>query len=236
MFDSKVDLDRTAYQVLGVSEDASHDDIVKAHRVLMRKFHPDINPDADQDQAKAINEAFDNLKNDEARASYNLALRDARTPAAPAATTEPMSAEDRLFVRDESYVPAGEVFDFAQTGTGKRAFNRRTNVPATKAQLIVRLAAVAVIIASLYFLLPNSDTTGPVAFTWLFPVAATIALFKQNFVLVAGVLFGALIFPLSLTGMGFFTWFTNGLGVAPFIAMTVMTAAFGTIYATMKKA
>ncbi len=234
MFDSKVDLDRTAYQVLGVSEDASHDDIVKAHRVLMRKFHPDINPDADQDQAKAINEAFDNLKNDEARASYNLALRDARTPAAPT-VSEPMSAEDRLFVRDEAYVPAGEVFDFAQTGTGKRAFNRRTNVPATKKALIVRFAAIAVIIVSLYFLLPNSHTTGPVAVTWLFPVFATIALFKQNFVLLAGLLFGALIFPLSLTGMGFFTWFTTGLGVAPFIAMTVMTAAFTAIYFSIKR-
>ncbi|MGW8431145.1 J domain-containing protein [Curtobacterium citreum] len=232
MFDSKVDLDRTAYQVLGVSEDASHDDIVKAHRVLMRKFHPDINPDADQDQAKAINEAFDNVKNDEARASYNLALRDARTPAT---APEPMSAEDRLFVRDEAYVPAGEVFDFAQTGTGKRAFNRRTNVPATKKALIVRFAAIAVIIGSLYFLLPNSDTTGPVAFTWLFPVFATIALFKQNIVILAGLLFGALIFPLSLTGMGFFTWFTNGLGVAPFISMTVMTAAFTAIYFSIKR-
>lgn len=232
MFDSKVDLDRTAYQVLGVSEDASHDDIVKAHRVLMRKFHPDINPDADQDQAKAVNEAFDNVKNDEVRASYDLALRDARTPAAP---SEPMSAEDRLFVRDEAYVPAGEVFDFAQTGTGKRAFNRRTNVPATKKALIVRFAAIAVIIGSLYFLLPNSDTTGPVAFTWLFPVFATIALFKQNIVILAGLLFGALIFPLSLTGMGFFTWFTNGLGVAPFISMTVMTAAFTAIYFSIKR-
>ena len=231
MFDSKVDLDRTAYQVLGLSESASQDDIVKAHRTLMRKFHPDINPDADQDQAKAINEAFDAIKNADARASYDLSLRDARTVTVEPTFTETFTAP----VREETYVPAGEKFDFAQTGTGKRAFNRRTNTPAGKGALITRLVAVAVILGSLYFLLPNSHTMGPVAFTWAFPVAATIALFKPNMVLVAGVLFGALIFPLSLTGMGFFTWFTNGLGVAPFAAMTVMTAAFATILFTMKK-
>ncbi len=35
------------YKTLGVARDASQDDIRKAYRKLARKYHPDINKDAD---------------------------------------------------------------------------------------------------------------------------------------------------------------------------------------------
>ncbi|RLB11526.1 MAG: J domain-containing protein, partial [Deltaproteobacteria bacterium] len=48
------------YKILGVSKDATQDDIKKAYRTLARKWHPDINPgnkDAEQ-RFKEISQAY----------------------------------------------------------------------------------------------------------------------------------------------------------------------------------
>lgn len=60
------------YQVLGVSPDASDEEIKKAYRTLAMKYHPDRNP-GDQEAARKmqeVNAAYDQIKNpDSARRS-----------------------------------------------------------------------------------------------------------------------------------------------------------------------
>lgn len=63
---------RDYYEVLGVSKDASKDEIKKAYRKLSKKYHPDINKEADAaDKFKEITEAYDNLTDDNKRAHYD---------------------------------------------------------------------------------------------------------------------------------------------------------------------
>ena len=56
------------YQVLGVSRDASDDEIKSAYRKLAQKYHPDLHP-GDEEAArrmKEVNAAYDQIKNPEA--------------------------------------------------------------------------------------------------------------------------------------------------------------------------
>lgn len=60
------------YQTLGVSRDASADEIKKAFRRLARKYHPDISKETDAEmRMKEINEAYAVLSDPEKRAAYD---------------------------------------------------------------------------------------------------------------------------------------------------------------------
>ena len=61
------------YQTLGVTREASADDIKKAYRKLARELHPDVNPDpAVQDKFKEITAAYEVLSDSQKRQSYDM--------------------------------------------------------------------------------------------------------------------------------------------------------------------
>jgi len=61
------------YKVLGLPRGASHDDIRKAHRRLVRKYHPDANPQDPraEERFKEIQQAYEVLSNEQKRREYD---------------------------------------------------------------------------------------------------------------------------------------------------------------------
>lgn len=61
------------YNILGVSKDASQDDIKKAFRNLSKQYHPDLNPNNKEaeEKFKKINEAYSILSEPEKRKQYD---------------------------------------------------------------------------------------------------------------------------------------------------------------------
>jgi molecular chaperone DnaJ len=59
------------YQILGLSKDASQDDIKKAYRNLSKKYHPDVNPEG-EDKFKDIAEAYDVLSDPQKKQMFDM--------------------------------------------------------------------------------------------------------------------------------------------------------------------
>ena len=60
------------YQILGVEPDAGEAEIKTAYRRLARKYHPDVSKEAGaEDKFKAVNEAYEALRDPHKRAAYD---------------------------------------------------------------------------------------------------------------------------------------------------------------------
>jgi molecular chaperone DnaJ len=64
---------RDFYEILGVSKNATKDEIKKAYRKQALKFHPDKNPGdkSSEEKFKEAAEAYEVLSNDEKRSRYD---------------------------------------------------------------------------------------------------------------------------------------------------------------------
>ena len=103
------------YETLGVSRDASPDDIKKSFRQLARKYHPDLNKGSKEAEAKfkEINEAYQVLSDPQKKAEYDQVGEAAFTPG-DFAGYQPPSYDD-LF-RDFGL---GDIFDVFSGRTGR---------------------------------------------------------------------------------------------------------------------
>jgi len=66
-------LDKNFYEILGVPETASADEIKKKYRTLARTHHPDANSSSpeSEEKFKAVSEAYDVLSNPEKKSEYD---------------------------------------------------------------------------------------------------------------------------------------------------------------------
>ena len=64
---------RDYYEVLGLSKGASADEIKKSYRQLAKKYHPDLNPDNKEAEAKfkEVNEAYEILSDPDKKEKYD---------------------------------------------------------------------------------------------------------------------------------------------------------------------
>src|SRR5438477_11548186 len=84
---------RDYYDVLSVSKSASADEIKKAHRKLVRQYHPDVNKNNKQaeEKFKEVQEAYDVLSDPQKRRNYDQ-FGHAGVGGAPGAGGDPFEA------------------------------------------------------------------------------------------------------------------------------------------------
>ena len=77
-------MEKNYYEILEVDKHASSDIIKKAYTTLAKKYHPDLQPDDQKEDAKKklqkINEAYETLSNEELRKEYDTSLSNTIIP------------------------------------------------------------------------------------------------------------------------------------------------------------
>jgi len=74
---------RDYYEVLGLQKGATDEEIKKAYRACVKKYHPDLHPDDKEceEKMKEVNEAYECLSDADKKASMTSSALRALTPA-----------------------------------------------------------------------------------------------------------------------------------------------------------
>ena len=93
------------YKDLGLSREASQEDIRKAHRMLVRQYHPDANPEDPraEERFKEIQRAYEVLSNEKKRREYDEGLR--TSPGGPASERAPAGLAQELVRGPQEKLP-----------------------------------------------------------------------------------------------------------------------------------
>lgn len=110
------------YRILGVSRNASYEEIKKAYRNLVRQWHPDFNnsPEAEE-KIREINEAYSELSNPTRREKYNVLSLTYGPSQSGSHVTE--FSEIRNFLIVDSFPSRGIEFSLKNIRTGQKAVN-----------------------------------------------------------------------------------------------------------------
>lgn len=114
------------YQVLGVSEQASKDELKKAYRKLQMQYHPDKNPGNEEcvKMTQKINEAYEVLGDEQKRAQYDHMRANPGAPPFMRMNSQhghghPAEMDDIIKMMFGGAVPPGMKFHFFHPGMSK---------------------------------------------------------------------------------------------------------------------
>lgn len=116
----------TWYEILEVSENASPEVIEKAYKVLVKKYHPDLQTGDSKAEAekkmKQINEAYDILSNSEKRKEYDFELNQLREQ-------EERKKQEKFYTSNQN-----DNADFMDYVKNRRAYHKRLQKEEEKMQ------------------------------------------------------------------------------------------------------
>jgi curved DNA-binding protein len=82
------------YAMLGVTPDATLQEIKRAYRRLARLHHPDLNKEARDDRIKRLNKAYEVLRDPHKRAEFDAQLAQARLRSARPTQRDPQAKRE----------------------------------------------------------------------------------------------------------------------------------------------
>src|SRR5215831_4915270 len=93
---------QSPYEILGVPQNSSPDDIKKAYRKLAKRLHPDLNPGNKrvEQQFKEVSAAYDLLSDADKRARFDRGEIDASAAGREGQKYQGFDVEDDSFVDD----------------------------------------------------------------------------------------------------------------------------------------